>query len=182
MQTVLMVARSKWALPPSLFPTSCGHHSAPACCRPLFVWNAYIRAEFANNIVAIQSDRSVLWTGTTCMQKHETDGNGLCTNNYADNFAEANFHGNVYWNSSGVLSDSFPSGHGEGSPRNLNVSFKDWQHLGHDKDSVVADPMFVDSAHSDYRLKVGSPALARGFEPLRLESAGPDWEPPRRGV
>ena len=47
---------------------------------------------------------------------------------------------------------------------------------GHDARSVVADPLFVDAAHSDYALREGSPAIARGFEPLRLEAAGPDWE------
>ena len=49
---------------------------------------------------------------------------------------------------------------------------------GHDARSVVADPLFVDAAHSDYTLRDGSPALARGFERLRLEAAGPDWEAP----
>ena len=34
----------------------------------------------------------------------------------------------------------------------------------------------MDAAHSDYALREGSPAIARGFEPLRLEAAGPDWE------
>ena len=51
------------------------------------------------------------------------------------------------------------------------------QDAGHDRESVVSDPMFVDAEHSDFRLKEGSPALARGFEPLGLERAGPDWEP-----
>ena len=115
------------------------------------------------------------------MQKHEADDKGLCTDRFSDNFAGADFHGNVYWNGSGTLSASFPgdSGgmHGFSTVRG-NASFAEWQAAGHDRESVIADPMFVDAAHSDFRLKEGSPALARGFEPLRMEGVGPDWQPP----
>ena len=39
-----------------------------------------------------------------------------------------------------------------------------WQELGYDKDSVVKDPMFVDPAGDDYRVKEGSPAIKLGFK------------------
>jgi hypothetical protein len=48
-----------------------------------------------------------------------------------------------------------------------------WQGLGFDKESLVADPQFVDAAKHDYRLAPTSPALALGFEPIDLSTVGP---------
>ena len=39
--------------------------------------------------------------------------------------------------------------------------------------NMVADPLFVDAAHDDYRLQPGSPALASGFQPLPVDQMGP---------
>jgi len=50
-----------------------------------------------------------------------------------------------------------------------NGSFEDWQKRGHDRNSIYADPMFVDPDHFDFRLKPESPALQRGFEPINLD-------------
>lgn len=38
--------------------------------------------------------------------------------------------------------------------------------------SVVADPLFVDAANGDFRLKPESPALALGFQPIPIERIG----------
>lgn len=67
---------------------------------------------------------------------------------------------NVYWNSAG-----------------LPVMFQDtdlagWQAKGHDEGSVVADPMFVDAAKRDFRLRKESPALKMGFMPGDAKKAG----------
>ncbi len=48
-----------------------------------------------------------------------------------------------------------------------------WQALGMDRHSVVADPLFVDSAHDDYRLRPESPAWKLGFRPIPIEKIGP---------
>ena len=42
-----------------------------------------------------------------------------------------------------------------------------------DKHSVWADPLFVDAAKHDYRLKPDSPAMKLGFRPIDLSSVGP---------
>ena len=51
--------------------------------------------------------------------------------------------------------------------------------LGHEKNSVVADPEFVDVGVNNYNLRDspgGGPALGLGFVPLDLTSGvGPDW-------
>jgi parallel beta-helix repeat protein len=48
-----------------------------------------------------------------------------------------------------------------------------WQAFGFDRESVVADPQFVDAARHDYRLRPTSPALRLGFEPIDLSTVGP---------
>ncbi|NLY00940.1 MAG: right-handed parallel beta-helix repeat-containing protein [Rhodopirellula sp.] len=47
-----------------------------------------------------------------------------------------------------------------------------WQQAGGDAHSVVADPMFVDAEHGDFRLKPQSPALKLGFQPIPLDKIG----------
>jgi len=66
-----------------------------------------------------------------------------------------------------------------GSPLNVMlpggkaVTFAEWRKMGYEEHSVVADPMFVDPQHDDYRLKPESPALKLGFCPIDVERIGP---------
>ncbi|MCX7013474.1 MAG: right-handed parallel beta-helix repeat-containing protein, partial [Candidatus Sumerlaeota bacterium] len=54
------------------------------------------------------------------------------------------------------------------------LSFEQWQaERGQDKNSRIADPMFVDPDHGDFTLKPGSPALQLGFQPIDLSHVGP---------
>ena len=48
-----------------------------------------------------------------------------------------------------------------------------WQQLGFDVHSVIADPMFVDPEHDDYRLKPESPAFTLGFQAIDFTKIGP---------
>jgi len=50
----------------------------------------------------------------------------------------------------------------------MNVSKK----LGWDKNSIFGDPMFVDSANGDFRVKDGSPALKIGFKNFPMDQFG----------
>ncbi len=67
---------------------------------------------------------------------------------------------NLYWDTSGK-EPAFPGG-----------SFKDWQARGHDRHSLVADPLFVDPEKGDFRLKPESPAGKIGFTPFDTSGTG----------
>jgi hypothetical protein len=71
------------------------------------------------------------------------------------------FDHNLYWNVSGQPVLCF------------GKSFTEWQVTGQDKDSVVADPLFVDAEHGDFKMKQGSPTGTVGFQPWDLSTAGP---------
>ncbi len=68
---------------------------------------------------------------------------------------------NIYWNAAGKV--EFPGG------------LEAWKSLGQDVNSLVADPLFVDAAKYDFRLRKDSPALKLGFKPIgRVGLAGCD--------
>jgi len=58
-------------------------------------------------------------------------------------------------------------------------TLQEWQELGRDKDSVIADPLFVNAEKLDFRLKPNSPAIKQGFKSFDYSRAGvygdPDW-------
>jgi parallel beta-helix repeat protein len=47
------------------------------------------------------------------------------------------------------------------------------QEEGYEAHSLIADPLFVDPEHEDYRLKPESPALRLGFQPIDTTQIGP---------
>lgn len=52
-----------------------------------------------------------------------------------------------------------------------------WQRSGHEQNSIVADPQFVDPVHDDFRLAPTSPALKLGFRPFDARQAGVYGDP-----
>jgi len=59
-----------------------------------------------------------------------------------------------------------------GVPGDRAKSWAAWRKSGQDAHSVVADPLFVNPAKDDYRLKPESPAFPLGFEPIPVERIG----------
>ena len=88
---------------------------------------------------------------------------------FASNWKDDNFKldYNVYWNSSGKAV-KFPG----------PLTLEQWQQQrGQDRNSIVADPLFVDAKNDDFRLEPDSPALKLGFKPLDVSKAGRLTEP-----
>jgi len=67
---------------------------------------------------------------------------------------------NCYWNASDKKVEF------------AGMTLEEWQERGHDTDSIIADPMFVDAENFDFRLKPNSPALKTGFKPFDYSKAG----------
>ena len=55
--------------------------------------------------------------------------------------------------------------------------WKEWQAEGADPHGVIADPLFIDPADGDYRLKPSSPAWDIGFEPFSFDNIGLKEDP-----
>ena len=58
--------------------------------------------------------------------------------------------------------------------------FEKWRQMGYDENSMLADPLFIDPVHDDYRLRPESPALTLGFKPIDVTKIGIRKEPHRR--
>ena len=72
---------------------------------------------------------------------------------------------NLFFNTTG-------EGYGLLMPPEEPMSFAEWQRMGYDIHSIIADPLFMDPEHEDFRLKPESPALARGFQPIDFSRIG----------
>jgi hypothetical protein len=68
----------------------------------------------------------------------------------------------------------------------FKLGFAEWQALGLDRNSLIADPQFVNAAGYDFRFRPGSPALKLGFQPIDTSRVGlygdPAWVEEARRV
>lgn len=66
---------------------------------------------------------------------------------------------NLYWRPGGPI-------------RFGKFTWEQWQKQGHDQHSLIADPLFIDPAKADFRLKPGSPAAKIGFKMPDFSTVG----------
>ena len=59
----------------------------------------------------------------------------------------------------------------------FKLNFVQWQARGLDRDSLIADPKFVNAAEHDFRLLPDSPAWKLGFQPIDTSRVGLYGEP-----
>ncbi|HEX2971581.1 MAG TPA: right-handed parallel beta-helix repeat-containing protein [Tepidisphaeraceae bacterium] len=78
------------------------------------------------------------------------------------NWKENNYKldSNLYWRSDRQAIDF------------AGMTFAQWQAKGQDKNSLIADPLFVDPEHGNFAFKPGSPAEKIGFKPIDLSTVG----------
>lgn len=121
---------------------------------------------FRNNIIALSRDCQVQRTRMEGHLSFTFDHNIVYYRQgelLGSNWTDANFatDHNVYWNANGPVTL-------------IGKTLEQWQsEKGKDRNSIVADPLFVDPEHGDFRLKPGSPALTIGFKPWDYTKAGP---------
>ena len=76
---------------------------------------------------------------------------------------QAVFDHNVIWHNSLPIEVAM-------DPKHTYSSLADWQAAsGHDRHSIVADPLFMDARSDDYRLRPDSPAYQTGFRDINEE-------------
>lgn len=117
-----------------------------------------------NNIFAFNLKGQVQFTRVEEHQSFEFTQNIVYTNSgemLLGNFKEANIKmdKNCYWDA------------GKAEPLFQNMPFSEWEKRK-DKNSLLADPGFVDALNYDFRLKSQSVARRIGFKPFDYSKAG----------
>ncbi len=93
------------------------------------------------------SNNLVIWNGGRLFEGNWKDTNVIVASN-------------LYWDTSGA------------TVKFAGLALDEWQKLGKDAGSRIADPLFINAAQSDFHLREGSPAAAVGFRPFDLTRAG----------
>ena len=75
---------------------------------------------------------------------------------------------NLYWTTTGEPPTMDQGGDPDGS-----LDIESWRALGHDLNSLVADPQFADVPARDFGIAVTSPAHRLGFRPIDVSDVGP---------
>jgi hypothetical protein len=88
---------------------------------------------------------------------------------------------NCLFSRSGRFTARISQMRGENGPESgsRRVDLEEWRKLGFDRNSVFADPLFVDPARNDYRVRPESPALRLGFKNFEMGLWGITKEFPR---
>lgn len=121
-----------------------------------------------NNIFAYSTDAVLMRNAN-----HDPETNHVhLERNIIYNAGPKMFSGNNWKKESKFTSDKNCFWSESGTPDFYDQTFAQWQATGRDRNSIIADPGFVDAAHRDFHLKPDSPALGIGFKPIDLTTIG----------
>jgi parallel beta-helix repeat protein len=125
-----------------------------------------------NNIFGFSMESNIISARSDVPNSLTFERNIVVTNNglpLGGQLQKPNFtlRNNLYWDAAGNELEF------------LGHSFEEWQKLGKDEGSLIADPHFVDIAHHDFRFADDSNARKIGFVPFDISRAGlygePEW-------
>ncbi|HET6407548.1 MAG TPA: right-handed parallel beta-helix repeat-containing protein [Chthoniobacteraceae bacterium] len=116
-----------------------------------FCGEEHVRRSRPEELFAFAFERNIVLLGDGALFAH-------VNKNWHD--GRTDLHDNVYWKPFGSIT-AF-----------AGKTWAEWQAMGQDTNSRVADPLFVDAAAGDWRLRPESPALALGFVPFDWKLAG----------
>ena len=134
------------------------HTGSPKWMRqPLVMkYQGYTNSKFSKNIIFVTTQHGTqtadgegqpllplrFLDGVACTAHFHTPPNRTCTKRSADTFNHSTWNHNLYFNTT-------DQGHYLSSPTSsafATESLEQWRARGHDQDSLVADPQFVDAA------------------------------------
>lgn len=125
-----------------------------------------------NNIFAFAGDSQLIYSRVEphlgfVFERNIVIGEGLpmWQNDYGPKGRRMEADLNLYWDVRGT-----PVLNADGETRR---GLSEWQALGYDRRSIVADPRCADLAARNFALAADSPALALGFMPIDLTDVGP---------
>ncbi len=104
-------------------------------------------------------------------------GSRVQRNIYYESGKRANFYRESYRASEGItLPHNSATDHNfvwvAGNKKDAETHIEMWSKKGVEQNSVAVDPLFIDVANADFRLRDDSPVLALGFEPIDVERIG----------
>jgi GH141 insertion domain/Right handed beta helix region len=125
-----------------------------------------------NNVFAFSKEGQIIRSREEEHISFILEGNIILVDNalpLGHNWSNGNYtlDSNLYWDVNGDVMDF------------ADWTLAEWKERGQDVNSVVADPLFVDAANYDFRLKPESPAYALGFKDIDTSEVGlygsPEW-------
>jgi hypothetical protein len=127
-----------------------------------------------NNVFALNREHQLMRT------RDEEHVSFICTNNVVY-FSTGDLLGSSWKNNRFVMDRNvYFDTRLAATPEALKFAGKtlaQWREAGHDRDSMLADPLFVAPDKFDFRLQPNSPALKLGFQPPDMSTVGPRRKP-----
>jgi hypothetical protein len=121
-----------------------------------------------NNVFAFNKENQL-------MRSREEEHISFYFTNNIIYFWEGNLLGSTWKNDRFVLDRNIfwkPNGTNQANMKFSGGTFEQWHARGHDTNSLITDPRFVDGMKANFRLRADSPARSLGFQQISLRGVG----------